>query len=160
MENKNLAYLFACRPVGWFTAATYRWVKRDREYNFRPGVMKSFSNQKNWKPVVKFLVRIFQLISPKSVLTLQEVGRAMIHAVTIGYPKNVLEVSDIGSLHRNKKLLESLMSVMNTISNSFKFPKIGNHLNVIETRGETGIGNKNLTFLLVTTPNIPERKPK
>lgn len=68
------------------------------EYNFRPGVMKSFPGQKNWKPIVKFLVRVIQLISPKSVLTLQEVGRAMINVVTIGYPKNVLEVSDIRQL--------------------------------------------------------------
>ncbi|MEO9146391.1 MAG: NAD-dependent epimerase/dehydratase family protein [Ginsengibacter sp.] len=68
------------------------------EYNFRPGVMKPFPNQKNWKPVVKFLVGLVQFSSPKSVLTLQEVGRAMIHAVTISYPKNVLEVLDIRQL--------------------------------------------------------------
>jgi len=68
------------------------------EYNFRPSVMKPFPNQKNWKPLVKLLVRIIQFISPKSVLTLQEVGHAMIHSVTIGYPKNVLEVGDIREL--------------------------------------------------------------
>ena len=68
------------------------------EYNFRPGVMKPFPGQKNWKPIVKFFVRIIQFISPKSVLTLQQVGRAMINAVTVGYPKNVLEVSDIRQL--------------------------------------------------------------
>ncbi len=68
------------------------------EYNFRPGVMKPFPGQKNWKPIVKFLVRVIQFISPKSVLTLQEVGRAMINVVRIGYPKNVLEVSDIRQL--------------------------------------------------------------
>lgn len=68
------------------------------EYNFRPGIMKPFPEQKNWKPAVKFLVRFLQFISPKSVLSLQEVGRAMIHAVTIGYSKNVLEVSDIRQL--------------------------------------------------------------
>lgn len=68
------------------------------EYNFRPGVMKPFPEQKNWKPIVKFLVKIIQFVSPKSVLTLQEVGRAMINAVTVGYPKNVLEVSDIRQL--------------------------------------------------------------
>jgi uncharacterized protein YbjT (DUF2867 family) len=68
------------------------------EYNFRPGVMKPFPGQKNWKPIVKFLVRVIQFISPKSVLTLQEVGRAMINVVTIGYLKNVLEVSDIRQL--------------------------------------------------------------
>ena len=68
------------------------------EYNFRPGVMKPFPGQKNWKPLVKLLVKIIQIISPKSVLTLQEVGRAMINAVTVGYAKNVLEVSDIRKL--------------------------------------------------------------
>jgi len=68
------------------------------EYNFRPGVMQPFPDQKNWKAMVKWLVRFVKFISPKSVLTLQEVGRAMIHAVTIGYPKNVLEVSDIRTL--------------------------------------------------------------
>lgn len=68
------------------------------EYNFRPGVMQPFAGQKNWKPIVKFLVKIIKAISPKSVLTLQEVGRAMINAVTVGYSKNVLEVSDIRKL--------------------------------------------------------------
>lgn len=68
------------------------------EYNFRPGIMQPFPQQKNWKPVVKFLVRVVKFIAPKSVLTLQEVGRAMINAVTIGYPKNILEVADIQQL--------------------------------------------------------------
>ena len=68
------------------------------EYNFRPGIMMPFPQQKNWKPIVKFLVKIIKVISPKSVLTLQEVGCATINAVTIGYPKNVLEVSDIRRL--------------------------------------------------------------
>jgi uncharacterized protein YbjT (DUF2867 family) len=65
------------------------------EYNFRPGVMSPFPDQKNWKPIVKLFIRIIKAISPKSVLTLQEVGRAMINAATTGYSKNVLEVSDI-----------------------------------------------------------------
>jgi uncharacterized protein YbjT (DUF2867 family) len=68
------------------------------EYNFRPGVMYPFAGQKNWKPAVKFLIRIIKLISPKSVLSLQQVGKAMINAVTIGYSKNVLEASDIRQL--------------------------------------------------------------
>lgn len=65
------------------------------EYNFRPGIMQPFPGQKNWKPVVKFLVKIMKFFAPKSVLTLQQVGRAMINVVIIGYSKNVLEVSDI-----------------------------------------------------------------
>ena len=65
------------------------------EYNFRPGIMQPFPGQKNWKPVVKSLVKIVKFFAPKSVLTLQQVGRAMINAVTMGYSKNILEVSDI-----------------------------------------------------------------
>jgi len=68
------------------------------EYNFRPGIMQPFPEQKNWKPVVKFLVRIVKSLSPKSVLTLKEVGNAMINAATIGYSKIVLEVADIKEL--------------------------------------------------------------
>ena len=72
------------------------------EYNFRPGVMLPFPDQKNWKPIVKLLVRTIKAISPKSVLTLQEVGRAMINAATTGYSKNVLEVSDIRQLAKSE----------------------------------------------------------
>ncbi len=65
------------------------------EYNFRPGVMLPFEGQKNWKAMYKFIVKIFKLFSAKNVLTMQEVGRAMINAATIGYNKNILEISDI-----------------------------------------------------------------
>lgn len=70
------------------------------EYNFRPGIMQPFAGQKNWKPIVKLLVKILKLITPKNVLTLQEVGMAMINAVIVGYSKNVLEVSDIKKLSK------------------------------------------------------------
>ena len=69
-------------------------------YNFRPGVMQPFPGQKNWKAVYKWIVQIIKLIAPKKVLTMQEVGRAMINAVINGYPKNVLEVEDIKALSR------------------------------------------------------------
>jgi len=68
------------------------------EYNFRPGIMQPFPGQKNWKSWVKFMVKVIKAISPKSVLSLHEVGKAMINCVTIGYDKNVLEVSDIRKL--------------------------------------------------------------
>jgi hypothetical protein len=68
------------------------------EYNFRPGVMSPFPGQKNWKAAYKFIVKIFKSVSPKSVLTMQEVGRAMINVVAAGYPKNILEISDIRKL--------------------------------------------------------------
>ena len=70
------------------------------EYNFRPGIMQPFPAQKNWKPIVKLLVKVVKFISPKHVLTLQEVGRAMINTVIFGYPKNVLEVTDIKELSK------------------------------------------------------------
>jgi len=68
------------------------------EYNFRPGVMLPFEGQRNWKSIYKALGKLIKLFSPKNVLTMHEVGKAMINCVTIGYPKNVLEVSDIKQL--------------------------------------------------------------
>ena len=68
------------------------------EYNFRPGVMSPFPEQKNWKTLYKIIVKIIKVISAKSVLSMQEVGRAMINAVIVGYPKNILEISDIKNL--------------------------------------------------------------
>ena len=47
---------------------------------------------------IKFIVKIIKAVSPKSVLTMHEVGKAMINAVTVGYPKNVLEITDIKEL--------------------------------------------------------------
>jgi hypothetical protein len=72
------------------------------EYNFRPGVMLPFEGQKNWKSFYKFIGKMIKAIAPKKVLTIQEVGRAMINAVTIGYPKPVLEVPDIRELSRQQ----------------------------------------------------------
>jgi nucleoside-diphosphate-sugar epimerase len=68
------------------------------QYNFRPGVMMPFPGQKNWKPLVRFIIKIIKAVAPKSVLTLEEVGKAMINAVIKGYPKNILEVADIRQL--------------------------------------------------------------
>lgn len=68
------------------------------EYNFRPGVMKPYPGQKNVKSIFRLLLPVILLLFPKSSLTLQQVGRAMIHAVTKGYPKQVLEISDIRKL--------------------------------------------------------------
>ncbi len=72
------------------------------EYNFRPGVMQPFPGQKNWKPFFKFIVKAIKTVAPKSVLSMHEVGQAMINAVTVGYSKNVLEVKDIRELARLK----------------------------------------------------------
>ena len=68
------------------------------EYNFRPGAMLPFPEQKNWKTFYKFIVKMIKVFSPKNILTMQEVGKAMINAVAIGYPKQILEIADIKQL--------------------------------------------------------------
>lgn len=68
------------------------------EYNFRPGGMLPFEGQKNWKAAYKFIVKIIKALSPKRVITMEELGKAMINAVTIGYTKNTLEINDIKEL--------------------------------------------------------------
>jgi len=67
-------------------------------YNFRPGVMKHFPQQKNVKSFFKPMISIFSVIIPKQVLTLKQVGQAMINAVSKGYSKQVLEIKDIREL--------------------------------------------------------------
>lgn len=70
-------------------------------YNFRPGVMKPFPGQQNVKGLYKVISALYPLLSllfPGSAITLQEVGLAMINSVLKGYPKQVLEVSDIKAL--------------------------------------------------------------
>jgi len=64
-------------------------------YNFRPGFMKPFKGQKNVKNILKPLIFVIPLLFPKKVLTLKQVGQAMVHAVQKGYPKTVLEIEDI-----------------------------------------------------------------
>ncbi len=65
------------------------------QYNFRPGFMKPVHGQKNVRWFFKPLIAIFPYLLPKLSLTLHEVGQAMIHTVTRGYGKQVLEISDI-----------------------------------------------------------------
>jgi uncharacterized protein YbjT (DUF2867 family) len=68
------------------------------EYNFRPGGMLPFDGQKNWKSIYKVLVKIIQVFASKKIITMEELGKAMINAVTIGYAKNILEIADIKAL--------------------------------------------------------------
>lgn len=67
-------------------------------YNFRPGFMKPVKGQKN----VSLIYHIFDALSPLWYLAfpnwicrMEEVGLAMIHCVSEGNPKYVLEVKDI-----------------------------------------------------------------
>lgn len=67
-------------------------------YNFRPAIMKPTKGQVNVKTVYKILAPVVAVFYPQKTLTLKQVGGAMIHAVTKGYPKQILEVDDIITL--------------------------------------------------------------
>jgi uncharacterized protein YbjT (DUF2867 family) len=70
-------------------------------YNFRPGFMKAMPGQKklkSWYPLLGWLYAPLRLLIPNQVSTLQDVGIAMIHCVTKGYSKQILEVKDINAL--------------------------------------------------------------
>ncbi|MEO6961419.1 MAG: epimerase [Puia sp.] len=67
-------------------------------YSFRPGIMTPTKGLKNTLPMYKWagwLIPVINTVSPHSVISLAELGRSMIHAVTRGYKKSVLEISDI-----------------------------------------------------------------
>ena len=73
-------------------------------YNFRPGIMKPTKGLKNTLSLYKWmgwLIPIINTISPKSVLTLKQVGDAMINVTLRGYEKSTLEVSDINLLSKD-----------------------------------------------------------
>lgn len=67
-------------------------------YNFRPAGMLAFSGQQYAKAIYKYIVKLIGLFAPSSVLTLSEVGQAMINATLNGAPKQVLEIKDIKAL--------------------------------------------------------------
>ena len=64
-------------------------------YNFRPGGMLPFDGQKNWKAVYRFIVKAIRVFAPKYIVTMHELGSAMINSATIGYSKPILEIPDI-----------------------------------------------------------------
>jgi uncharacterized protein YbjT (DUF2867 family) len=70
-------------------------------YAFRPGMLKPSEGAKNVLSAYKYVGWLYPFIRkffPKSVSTLKELGLAMIHSVTKGYEKPVLEVPDIIAL--------------------------------------------------------------
>jgi hypothetical protein len=72
-----------------------------RVYNFRPGIMRPTKGLKNTLGAYKYLSWLFpimELLTPKSICTLKEVGLAMINATTKGYEKQIVEVTDIVTL--------------------------------------------------------------
>jgi hypothetical protein len=76
-------------------------------YLFRPGFMKPVEGQKNIKKIFKvagLLYPLLKLLSPGNVCTLEDVGLAMIHAVEVGYQKQILENIDITRLAKTKSV--------------------------------------------------------
>ena len=74
-----------------------------RVYNFRPGYMHPTRGLKNTLNAYKYLSWLYPLlrrIFPGYVMTLKELGLAMINAATKGYEKNILEVGDIIALSK------------------------------------------------------------
>jgi uncharacterized protein YbjT (DUF2867 family) len=70
---------------------------------FRPGILKPTPGLKNTLGFYKWagwLIPVFEFLSPNSVTSLVQLGKAMIHAVTSGYDKNVIEVKDIKVLSK------------------------------------------------------------
>jgi uncharacterized protein YbjT (DUF2867 family) len=73
-------------------------------YNFRPGIIKATKGLKHTLPLYKWLswmLPIIKTISPKSIVTLKQIGDAMINATTRGYGKKILEVKDIIALSKS-----------------------------------------------------------
>ncbi|HTB26373.1 MAG TPA: hypothetical protein VK711_13450 [Puia sp.] len=70
-------------------------------YLFRPGMLKPTKGAKNVLPYYqwfKWLVPVIEILSPSSICSLAQLGQAMIHLVTRGYTKNIIEVNDIKKL--------------------------------------------------------------
>lgn len=67
-------------------------------YNFRPGFIAPRKDLKNTLNVYKYmgwLIPVIKTVSPKSIITLQQLGKAMVNALMKGYNKQILEVKDI-----------------------------------------------------------------
>jgi uncharacterized protein YbjT (DUF2867 family) len=78
-------------------------------YHFRPGLMRPTKGQKNIKPILRAVAALYpvvRVVFPRSVCTLEELGRAMLGAATAGFRKHVLEVRDILELARSVPVLK------------------------------------------------------
>jgi hypothetical protein len=70
-------------------------------YMFRPGYIQPTKGLKNTLKAynyIDWLYPVFKKLMPKHVCTLREIGLAMIHTVTKGYSKSILDSKDIVEL--------------------------------------------------------------
>jgi hypothetical protein len=99
-NNKGTSRSFWVRVKGK-TETDLMALPFKKAYMFRPGFMKATEGSKNPPKVYyafSWLYPVLRMLIPKFVCTLKEVGIAMIHCVTIGYDKQILEVTDIVKL--------------------------------------------------------------
>lgn len=74
-----------------------------KAYMFRPGFIqptKGLKNTLKFYRYVSWMIPLMKTVSPNFICSLREIGLAMIHTVTKGYPAQVLEVRDIKILAR------------------------------------------------------------
>lgn len=67
-------------------------------YNFRPGIIKPTKGLKNTLSLYKWMgwmLPVIRTIAPRSIVTLKQIGDAMINVTMKGYGKKILEVKDI-----------------------------------------------------------------
>ena len=101
-DNPEKAKFMQARIKGK-TEADLMKLAFKKVYCFRPGLMKPTSGLKNAHKIYYLFTPVypvFRLIFPNFVLTLKELGIAMINSVTKGYERQVLEVRDIVKLSR------------------------------------------------------------
>ena len=72
-----------------------------KSFAFRPGFIAPTKGLRNTLKLYRYLgwiVPIVKAVSPGSIVSLKEIGLAMIHAAQKGYSKDVLEIKDIKDL--------------------------------------------------------------
>lgn len=73
-------------------------------FNFRPAFMNPTKGLKNTLACYKYISWMYPLLHmlfPKYIITLKELGLAMINSVNKGYDKQILKVKDIVTLSKN-----------------------------------------------------------
>lgn len=71
-----------------------------KEYNFRPGAMLPFPRQQHARKSYTVIAKIIKFVFPASIISLSELGKAMIHAVQRKDVPTTLEIKDIKALSK------------------------------------------------------------
>jgi uncharacterized protein YbjT (DUF2867 family) len=71
-----------------------------KEFNFRPGLMLPYPGQKYANKAYGFVANILKFVMASKIITLSDLGKAMIHSVQRDGIKNILEIKDIKELSK------------------------------------------------------------